>query len=176
MKTKRLILFSLLVFTSLLVAFHFVFFTAYINLGKSSARTNALSLINENMKILKLKKCELYQNINGLEWKDKNKELVINGIYHEVIKLVDNDGCITAYLVEDVKETNLVNRYFNLAHQHSKNLVDTGNFLLSLKYLQTSSPVILTTAYSSLIKMEFNPVFSNHDFKKELIKPPIELA
>jgi hypothetical protein len=176
MTTKKVILYSLLVFTCVLVAFHFVFFTVYLNLGKTTARTNALSLVNENMKILTFKKSDLYKNKNGLEWKDANKELVVNGVYYEVIKLVSMDELITAYLVKDIKETNLVKRYFNLANRHSKNLVDTGNFLLSLKYLQTSSQVVVTNDYSYLIKMEFNPVFSTLDFKKELIKPPIEIT
>lgn len=56
----------------------------------------------------------LYMDQKGLEWKEENKELVIDGVYHEVLKTVPGKTWAVLYLIADHAENALFSRYFAL--------------------------------------------------------------
>ena len=48
---------------------------------------------------------DLFVSKGSLKWKEKNKELVINGVYYEVLSVKLDRGIATIIIVEDAAET-----------------------------------------------------------------------
>lgn len=170
-RNKALLLF----FTGLItcfVVFHFVFFMAFMSLNKGTARNKALSLVNKNLSVVRLKKADLFINKNGIEWKDENKEMKILGYYFEVVSIKVTGDLAIAYLVADTRETGLAHSYFKLTRKHNKGLYETTGFLLSLEYLN-NLPLNCQQQPASPIKTHFTYTMNTgFDFKQLNIKPP----
>jgi L-rhamnose mutarotase len=113
---KRILPFVLLLLLVLITS-RFLFFSGYLKIQKSIFRKEITSLSMKEVFVIKMTNNKLYKNIEGYEWKEKNKELVINGIYHEVISLKKNNGYSYISVIEDKAENQLFKRFFSTNKQ-----------------------------------------------------------
>ena len=77
----------LLILLTCLISSRFLFFVSYIHLQKSEFRKQLIYGNTREIVQFNLAESDLYLDKNGFEWKEKNKELVVNGVYHEVISI-----------------------------------------------------------------------------------------
>jgi hypothetical protein len=117
-----------------LVSFRFLFFISYLQIQKSDFRKQLISDRSSEIIQLELHESDLYLDKNDLEWKEKNKELVIHGIYHEVlqIKKVGSKAYIT--VICDKLENTLFQKYFCLNKSAKPGLEDLVKLFLSLNF------------------------------------------
>lgn len=55
----------------------------------------------------------LYRSTAGMEWVDENKELVVNGIFNEVVRVVITGDSAVVHLVEDRQESRLYSQFLH---------------------------------------------------------------
>lgn len=87
---------------------------AYVKSQKKVFRLHNLSQNKEEVRQLSMPMAMLYKDQKNLEWKEENKELVIAGLYHEVLKVVPGKTFALIYLIADHTENALFSRYFAL--------------------------------------------------------------
>lgn len=160
-------LFLLLLFSSS----HLVF-TTYVKSQKKIFRLQSLSQNKEEIKQLKMPMAMLYTDQKGMEWKEKNKELVIAGVYHEVLKIVPGKNIAVLYLIADHAENALFSRYFALLCDQPFSL---PALLLQFMLLQF---VPLAFGISALIRKALKRIYAQPILKLaeapgfKAIKPP----
>jgi hypothetical protein len=168
---KRILPFVLLLLLVLITS-RFLFFSGYLKIQKSIFRKEITSLSMKEVFVIKMTNNKLYKNIEGYEWKEKNKELVINGIYHEVISLKKNNGYSYISVIEDKAENQLFKRFFSTNKQLQDVFSDLIKLLLNITFIE------LNEILKIQIKQDFNLIIREHvctySFQLILkqIKPP----
>lgn len=173
-KKKRLIsLFLILIF--LLITGRFLFFISYIKSQKPIFRSELIQQNLSSVKRIKIDSKDLYSNTGSMQWKEHNKELVINGIYHEVISIKKLINCVLVVVIEDKEENQLFEKYFSLNKNRSSFVIELIKLLTYLTYIQDSSFRLSSPVFTH--KNELNILqFILNQFKMTLIKPPITVA
>lgn len=144
----------LLLFLLLLFVGRFLVFTSYIKSQKSDFRKTVLNANTKAIVTLEIPIAELYKNTKGLEWKEKNRELVIHGKYHDVVRIEKGKRSATIYLLPDTKENELYANYFETQNSNK----DTHHFLKLFLSLQFYCPA---SENSFTIPIEDVSEFSN---------------
>ena len=171
MRHKKSLLSILLILITLVITARFLFFISYISSQKTIFRSELIKHSIAEAKTVELKKTDLFKNKNGYVWKEHNKELAINGVYHEVVcvKLSGDKAFVT--ILEDKEENRLFLSFF--AHNKNKNnfLTDFIKILSNLTFL--NHPEFNLKAHNSKprIFLSFDSVTLS-DFHPQLIKPP----
>lgn len=93
-------------------ASYFVF-VAYLKTQKKLFRAETLSQNHSALIKVEMPAHQLYKDLGNRQWKEKGRELVIDGVYHEVLKVVKSGSLVTVYLIEDKSENKLLRAYFN---------------------------------------------------------------
>jgi hypothetical protein len=170
-KLSRLlsILFLVLLF---LISSRFVFFISYVKSQKTEFRKQLLEQNAGETKVLKFNQHQLFKDGNGFEWKENNKELVINGTYYEVISIKKNTAAYTVILIEDKEENVLFKSYFHLNKKAKNTLKDMSELLLVVNYLQNTFEYNLKQNHQNICYLPFNRLFTAESFKANLLKPP----
>lgn len=123
----------LLLFLLLLFVGRFLIFTFYIQSQKWEFRQAVLNSDTKALVCIAMSNEDLYKNTKGIEWKEKNKELVLAGKYHEVVRIERGKSSTTIYLLPDTAENELYAKYFETQNSNK----DTYHFLklfLSLQF------------------------------------------
>lgn len=110
----------------------FAFFQLHLRSLKADFRHRVLSQSSLPILKLSLKKNDLYVDSGPLQWKDNNKEVVLNGVFHEVVKVILHGDSVTVYLIEDKYESDLYRRYIATDHRQ-----ETASWYHLLGCLQT---------------------------------------
>lgn len=173
-KINRFIPF-LLIFIICLISIRFLFFIGYVQFQKSNLRAQLLN--DKNAEIIKLTFTEndIYQDQNGFEWKENNKELVIAGNYFEVLKTEKLNGKIIVSVLADKEEDELIKKFFD----NKKTDTDFANLIkdfLNLAYLKAQSNTNILSVILPRIDLFFFKSSFGQCFYCELIKPPINPA
>ncbi len=116
----------------------------YVRLQKDNFRKQLLSLPQQQFKVLALPAEALFKNKAGFEWKEKNKELVINGHYYEVVTYTVTNGIANVTLLADEAETNLFSVYFSHLHNHKNSHWHLLLSLLSVQLIDSTSKFSFT--------------------------------
>lgn len=125
-----------LLFLLLLFVGRFLVFTSYIKSQKSDFRKTVLNANSQAIVTLEIPHAQLYKNTKGLEWKEKNRELVIHGKYHDVVRIEKGKCSATIYLLPDTLENELYAKYFETQNSNK----GTHHFLKLFLSLQFFSP------------------------------------
>lgn len=168
---KRILPFVLLLLLVLITS-RFLFFSGYLKIQKSIFRKEITSPSMKEVFIIKMSNNKLYKNIEGYEWKEKNKELVINGIYHEVISVKQVNGISFISVIEDKAENQLFKRFFCTNKQLQDIFSDLIKLLLNITFIELNEPLkIQIKQYFNLITKEHDCSYSFQLILKQ-IKPP----
>ena len=170
-KTRSLfpILFLLLM---IFVSFRFLFFVSYIHLQKSNFRQQIVNSNYKELVKLNFQEKDLFIDKNGFEWKEKNKELLLNGSYYEVIKIEKLKDHVEVSVIADKAENLLFETYFKLnknLHDSNTNLI---NLLLNLTYLNTPFQIDLRHYFQKIIEPVTFVHFTEQNYVLKSIKPP----
>lgn len=98
--------------TMLFISARFTVLRSVVKGQKKQFRQTALLEQKGGLEQLIFTAEELYKDVRGIEWKENNKEIVINGIYHEVISIERINGNYVVNIIEDKKENELFKNFF----------------------------------------------------------------
>lgn len=146
MKAPKQILTFLLLVLVIGITTRFAVFSGYIHSKKVELCKSTLLQQHVQVKKIIFSEEELFLDKGIYEWKEHNKELVINGSYHEVLSVHKiNRGFVVA-VVEDKVENDLLKHFF----KKNKTAQETANSLLQLLQLQYPVPslLVLNAPYS----------------------------
>lgn len=90
----------------------FMVFNTYVRSQKQEFRKKTIEQNSKDLIQLQVKSEDLYKSKAGFEWEKNNKELVINGLYHEVLGVRINGNTATVIILPDVAENELFASYF----------------------------------------------------------------
>jgi len=162
--------FFLLVFT--VIAFKFLFFTSFIKSQKRDFRKQLIEHSSEKIFDIKIALKDLLIDKPGFDWKEKGKELVINGVYHEVIKIRKDKEHVIVSLIEDSKENEMFNRYFCLNKDMQNDYSELMELLLDFDCIDQRTTYSIQMFFVKNETSLLDVTFSESDFLKEIIKPP----
>lgn len=171
MKKKRRLISLFLILIFLLITGRFLFFISYIKSQKPIFRSQLIQQNLSSVKPIKIDAKDLYSNSNTMQWKEHNKELVIHGIYHEVISIKKLANSVLVFVIEDEEENQLFEKYFSLNKSRSSFILELLKLLTYLTYIQNPSFILNSPAFTD--KNKTNTLqFILNQFKMKLIKPP----
>lgn len=138
-------------------------------------RTELIQQNLSSLKRIKINNKDLYSNSSSMQWKEHNKELVIHGVYHEVISVKKLAKYALVFIIEDKEENQMFEKYFSLNKNRSSFVLELIKLLSYLTYIQ--DPPFRLSAPLLPHKNEINTLqFILNQFKMTLIKPPITVA
>jgi len=150
-------------------------FMKYIKTQKKIFRSQLLMQEETKMFEFTIGETLLYQDMNGLEWKDEGKELVFNGKYHEILKITYQNGMATLTLVPDEIENERFTSYFNIQTSKNKNFAGFLFYLMGLLFIP-QIPFQLNTTFEKTCKaLQCKVSFYLDGFLQRAIKPPLYL-
>ncbi len=133
----------------LFIAARFTVLRSVVKVQKKQFRkTVLLQQINE-LKQITVSADDLYKDTKLIEWKENNKEVVINGKYHEVISVEKKDGCYIVSIIEDSKENELFKNFFEKTDKNG-HLADCITLVLGMNFV-TSQPIQFKPAEDNVI-------------------------
>lgn len=107
-----------------LIGFRYVIFTTIINYEKTQFRQNVLKQKQKNTQSIKISNNQLYKDLQGIEWKDGGLEVLMNGIYYEVVSISKNADGYIVNIEEDIIENEAFKTYFNLEETNDELPID----------------------------------------------------
>jgi hypothetical protein len=99
--------------------FNYLFFTGFVKLKKNEFRHELLASSNGKIQTIEMHKKDLFLDKNGVEWKDKNKEVFIQNCFYEVLRIVENGPFAIIYLIKDENESKLLASFLANQNAHS---------------------------------------------------------
>ncbi|MBA2611939.1 MAG: hypothetical protein H0U95_08215 [Bacteroidetes bacterium] len=155
------------------ITFRFVFFISYIQVQKSGFREELIMNNTQQLSEIKFTAADIYISKNGFEWKEKNKELLINGKYHEVISVTKVNDHFVVKIIADKTENKLFEKFFALNKNAQKGYVDLVKLLLSFNYLNDIPlNTVAIFCVGNIKKPHAVFAFTSTYFLLKQIKPP----
>jgi hypothetical protein len=124
----------------------FVIFETYIQSHKQRFRNDALQQNENGIKTLVMPLHQLYADIAGMEWKEQNRELIVNGSYHEVLRVDIRENDALVYIVEDAQENQLFAKFFRENVDQKNNLNLFTSFLFGLNFTSRSPATVIAVS------------------------------
>lgn len=153
------------------LTFHFLLFSSYISSQKSTFREQTLNG-KHNIVEIKFSYDDIFKNKNGFEWKENNKEVIINGLYHEVVSVENFKDHIIVCVMEDSEENERFEKFFCSNNGFYKNCGELIKLLLGFTYLENIEDfTFVTQIFKKEVKLE-NFQFIDFKYFLEQIKPP----
>ena len=156
----------------LLLSFRFLFFISFIHLEKSNFREQLVKGNSGEIHKLFFSEADLFKNKNGFEWKENNKELVVNGIYHEVIGLVKKNGHYIVLVLNDQIENTLFQKYFALNKPIQENDLSIIKHFLNLTYLNSHFSFELKNPGFEIKQKIKETTFNCNCYSLKITQPP----
>lgn len=156
----------------LVVGFKFVLFQSYVRSQKSEFRKITIEKGSDKLRHLTFTDKTIYENINGYEWKHHNKELVINGQFHEVLAVIKKQGGYEVIVIADSAENELFKHFFSSESKKDNSIALHLIQFLQLSFFENSSVQIPENFVSDLVYTPFKASSLTQEHLHELIKPP----
>ncbi len=137
MKKTKAVLSIFFILILLIMNVRFVLFTSYVKSQKQAFRKQAIAQNLSELIQIETEAIELYKNKRGFEWEKNNKELVINGVYHEVLSVLIHGNKALITIIPDKAENALFEHYFHEQKQTQQN--HTFALLFQFTFLETDS-------------------------------------
>jgi hypothetical protein len=122
----------------LFITARFALFRTAVKYQKKEFRQTVLLQNRHEMEKITMKAGDLYRDVQGIEWKESNKELVIKGKYHEVVAIEKNGKEFVVYIIADTRENELFRSFFD--NDNNNHFAESITLLLSLTFI-TPAPV-----------------------------------
>jgi len=167
---RSFVIFFLLLFTVL--TFKFLLFTSFLKSQKKDFRKQLIEQNSEKVFDIKIGLAELFVDKPNFDWKEKGKELVIDGVYHEVIKIKKHDTFILVSLIEDAHENEMFNRYFCLNKTAQAGYFELMQLLLDLNYIDQKISYDIRTFCIDNKMIAIGSIYKKINFYFKVIKPP----
>lgn len=152
--------------------FNFGLFKFYIKCQKTDFRQELISVHSGSMEELEMNTSDLYKNKKGVEWHENNKEITVNEVFFEVIKVVSKKNTTVLHVIKDEKENNLFASYFN-------NKLINNDFLIQLVKIMCGLHLVNTCNYEFKFFENYKGLLVNVnnlnlgiELHLRLIKPP----
>jgi len=142
-----------------------------IKLQKSEFRETILLRENKNIKQLIVSEQDLHKDTKGIEWKENNKEVVINNKYHEVLSVTRQGNKCIVNVIEDELENSLFLNFFDNSRAGER-LADTINVFFELNF---ELPLREKFGHRNMELYTYRPLSvpdHSSDFFSRIIKPP----
>jgi hypothetical protein len=159
----------LLVFCGIL--FNYLIFISYSGSQKSVLRQAALFDASQQAEIKEMAFNSLYKDLNGFTWTENNRELIVNGVYYEVIKVVVSGDKAFVSVIKDTRENNLFSDFFKSMKKSDNLLFHVVKLIMNMNF-EASGNFEFTSFYSTLKKSFTNELFSELLTDLRFIKPP----
>jgi hypothetical protein len=154
------------------ITFRFIFFISYIKVQKHNFRDQLIKESKSEVFEVQLAEGDLFIDKPGFDWKENNKELVIEGVYHEVIAVKKINGKAFVSLIEDKAENTLFKNFFCANKGIHKDFADLIKLLLNLTYLENNNSLGLIKVEVSAQLNVADLLFEDFKFYLKQIKPP----
>ncbi len=165
------IVFLFLILSIVFVTARFSMLQFTIKLHKKSFRYSTLIHNKKQLKVISIPSQSIFADSDGIEWKENNKEIVINGKYHEVVEIKKNQNSFQVFVIEDDEENLMFYKYF-ISEKLNKQLVNCFLLIYSLNAIENNLILILKNHFKD-IQTSFNYIFKfGFEFENLLIKPP----
>lgn len=169
---KKLFPYSLLLIISL-TAFRFIFFISFVQSQKTNFREDVLHNNQNLVSEIKFLNTDAFINKNGCEWHENNKELVVNGIYYEVISVTKLKNSVLVKVIADKNENDLFKNYYSLNNNTKQDYVNLVKMLLSFVYVCYNNTIQIIPSFFNLsTKTQTNTQFLDFYYFLKQIKPP----
>jgi hypothetical protein len=162
----------ILLLLMLVVGCRFLLFQSYVHSQKSEFRKISIENRSEKLQHLMFAENDLYKNANGYEWKHHNKELVINGQFHEVLAVIKKQNGYEVIIITDNAENELFKHFFASETNKNNSLAYHLIQFLQLCFFETTSPQLIQNPISIVSYPPFNYEQLKQEHLHELIKPP----
>jgi hypothetical protein len=143
-----------------------------MHLQKTEFRRQLILTHISEVKVVRILEVELFVNKNGFEWQKNNKELVINGVFHEVIGVSKHNGLASVSIIADKAENELIQKYFSLNKSIHHEGPDLVKQLLNLNYLNTILSIQLKVPVLEIKRTPLNLYLQLTGYIIKTIKPP----
>jgi hypothetical protein len=155
----------------LLIGARFVVFKSVIKLQKREFRQLVLKQQHKTYKQVIVSADDLYKDVNGIEWKEQNKEVGIKNVYHEVLSINKEGNNYIVNIIEDKTENELFKNFFDKSHS-GKDLADHLLLVFAMNFVVPQHEQVKQQTET---KLEFcAPVAQpkRNGFYSKTIKPP----
>lgn len=162
----------LFLFIIIIMSGGFILFHAYIYFQKEEFRETTLSKSKRDAVRLLFGVNDIYKNTNGVEWKELNKEVVVDGIYYEIISVKKGSTYYEVMAIEDDEENRLCQNYFTFEKASKDKL---NKQLLSFMFLTYIPPMQSAPGFTDFLDVSHNfqiAPFTETSFHLKLNKPP----
>jgi hypothetical protein len=156
----------------LVVGFKFVLFQSYVHSQKSEFRKITIENGSDKLQHLTFSDKTIYKNINGFEWKHQNKELVINGQFHEVLAVIKKQNGYEVIVIADSAENELFKHFFSTESKKDNSIALHLIQFLQLSFFENTSVQIPKNFVSDLAYAPFKVNGLSQEHLHKLIKPP----
>jgi hypothetical protein len=149
----------------------FVVFKSVIKLQKREFRQIVLKQQHKTFKQIIVSAKDLYKDVNGLEWKENNKEIVIKNTFHEVISVTKQGSVYVVSIIEDKMENELFANFFEKSDE-GKNLADHLLLVFALNFVLPHQQEIKQQAEDQLAYCNAETQTLLKGFYSKATKPP----
>ncbi len=161
----------LLLGVMLFVGARFVVFKSVIKLQKREFRQLVLKQQHKTFKQVIVSAKDLYKDVNGLEWKENNKEVVIKNAYHEVLSVTKQGSVCVVNIIEDKMENELFANFFEKSGE-GKDLADHLLLVFALNFVLPCQQEIKQLSEKKTEYCIANIQINLSGFYSKAIKPP----
>lgn len=161
----------LLLAVMLFVGARFVVFKSVIKLQKREFRQQVLKQHHKTFKQIVVSSEDLFKDVNGLEWKEHNKEVVIKNIYHEVLSIKNQGNSYIVNIIEDKMENELFRNYFDNSNK-GKGLADQLLIVFTMNFVLPQHQEIKPQFDHELEYCKANALPPKSGFYFKAVKPP----
>lgn len=161
----------LLLAVMLFVGARFVVFKSVIKLQKREFRQQVLKLQHKTFKQIIVSSQDIFKDADGVEWKENNKEVVINNVYHEVISVKKQGNIYVVNIIEDRMENELFRNFFDNSDK-GKGLADQLLIVFTMNFVLPQQQEIKSQFYHNLEYCKAKTQFPLIGFHSKTIKPP----
>jgi len=113
----------------------------------------------------------LYKDVNGFSWKENNRELVVNGVYYEISKIVIEGDKAFVSIVKDTKENSLFSGFFNSMKKNDNLLFHVVKLIMNMNF-EASADFKFTAFFTTLKNSLGNELINELLTDLRFIKPP----
>jgi hypothetical protein len=155
----------------LFVGARFLLFKTVVKSKKQEFRQIVLKQQRKEVKQITVSLNDLYKDLNGVEWKEHNKEVVIKNVYHEVLSIHKEGNGYIVNIIEDKTENELFKNYFD----ESDSGKDLADHLLLVFAMNFVVPQHEQVKQQTETKIEFCAPIAQpkrNEFYSKTIKPP----
>lgn len=165
------IVFLFIVLSLVFVAARFSLLQFTIKLHKKNYRYSTLIHNKKQLKVISIPCQSIFIDNKGIEWKENNKEIVINGKYHEVIEIKKNKNFYQVFIIEDDEENLMFYKYF-ISEKLNKQLLNCFLLIYSINAIENRLELYFKNQFK-VIQTSFNYIFKfGSEFENLFIKPP----